>query len=88
MRFLQKINLTGFVSTSASLLTGFLLSQEWGPSCPHRFLGAYKLQYDMSWTPLEDVEKRDTEISLMEKLLNSQTALLSSAEPNFDSLLK
>lgn len=60
--------------------------KEWGPSCPHKFLGAYKLQYDMSWTPLEDVEKQEAEISVMDKLLNSQTALPASAELNFDSL--
>lgn len=60
--------------------------QEWGPSCPHKFLGAYKLQYDMSWTPLEDVEKRDAEIGIMDKLLNQQTALPPASEPNFQGL--
>ncbi|XP_035243304.1 uncharacterized protein C1orf50 homolog [Anguilla rostrata] len=60
--------------------------QEWGPGCPHKFLGAYKLQYDMSWTPLEDVEKRDAEIGIMDKLLNQQTALPPASEPNFQGL--
>ncbi|KAG5835468.1 hypothetical protein ANANG_G00244320 [Anguilla anguilla] len=59
---------------------------EWGPGCPHKFLGAYKLQYDMSWTPLEDVEKRDAEIGIMDKLLNQQTALPPASEPNFQGL--
>ncbi|KAB5537220.1 hypothetical protein PHYPO_G00116340 [Pangasianodon hypophthalmus] len=63
-----------------------LSPKEWGPSCPHKFLGTYKLQYDMSWTPLEDVENREAEISVMDKLLNSQIALPSSAEPNFEGL--
>uniref|UniRef100_A0A3Q2E3P8 Chromosome 1 open reading frame 50 n=1 Tax=Cyprinodon variegatus TaxID=28743 RepID=A0A3Q2E3P8_CYPVA len=49
--------------------------QEWGPSCPHPFLGAFKLQHDMSWTPMEQVEKREAEIAIMDKLLRQQTAL-------------
>jgi len=62
--------------------------QEWGASCPHKFVAAYKLQNDMSWTPIKDVLKRDAEISIMDKLLNQQTALPSSTEPNFENLHK
>ncbi|XP_012678045.1 uncharacterized protein C1orf50 homolog [Clupea harengus] len=62
--------------------------QEWGSSCPHKFLGAYKLQYDMSWTPIDDVEKKDAEIAIMDKLLNQQTALPPCTEPNFHGLSK
>ncbi|KAM4015404.1 uncharacterized protein C1orf50 homolog [Anomaloglossus baeobatrachus] len=60
--------------------------QDWGPSCPHEFLAAYKLQHDMSWTPFENIERRDAEISIIDKLLNDQIALPSSAEPNFKGL--
>lgn len=62
--------------------------QEWGPSCPHQFIGAYKLQYDMSWTPIEDVDKKDSEIAIMDKLLNQQIALPPCSEPNFEGLTK
>ncbi|KAF4790982.1 hypothetical protein TURU_135466 [Turdus rufiventris] len=64
-----------------------LSPKEWGTS-PHEFLGAYKLQHDMSWTPLEDVERRDAEITVLEKLLNRQAALPQSTEPNFQGLTK
>ncbi|XP_051895152.1 uncharacterized protein C1orf50 homolog [Pristis pectinata] len=46
-----------------------LSPKEWGPSCPHEFLGAYKLQHDMSWTPYKEINKRDAEIGLIDKLL-------------------
>ncbi|KAG5274693.1 hypothetical protein AALO_G00139130 [Alosa alosa] len=62
--------------------------QEWGSSCPHKFLGAYKLQYDMSWTPIDDVEKKDAETAIFEKLLNQQAALPACIEPNFDGIAK
>ncbi|KAM4651652.1 uncharacterized protein C1orf50 homolog [Discoglossus pictus] len=63
-----------------------LSPKEWGASCPHEFLAAYKLQHDMSWTPFENIEKRDAEISIIDKLLNHQIALPSCVEPNFRGL--
>ncbi|XP_057701876.1 uncharacterized protein C1orf50 homolog isoform X2 [Corythoichthys intestinalis] len=60
--------------------------KEWGPSCPHLFVGAFKLQHDMSWTPEEDVEKRDADIAMMDKLLTQQTTSPSGMEPNFKGL--
>ncbi|XP_030363991.1 uncharacterized protein C1orf50 homolog [Strigops habroptila] len=64
-----------------------LSPKEWGTS-PHEFLGAYKLQHDMSWTPLEDLERRDAEINILEKLLSRQAALPPCTEPNFQGLTK
>uniref|UniRef100_A0A8C2NCS3 DUF2452 domain-containing protein n=1 Tax=Capra hircus TaxID=9925 RepID=A0A8C2NCS3_CAPHI len=57
--------------------------EEWGTSRPHDFLGAYKLQHDLSWTPYEDIEKQDAKISVVNKLLNQPVALPPSTEPNF-----
>ncbi|KAG7467857.1 hypothetical protein JOB18_018519 [Solea senegalensis] len=60
--------------------------KEWGTSCPHKFVGGFKLQHDMSWTPVDEVEKRDAEIAIMDKLLSQQTALPPCTEPNFNGL--
>ncbi|KAG8434305.1 hypothetical protein GDO86_012619 [Hymenochirus boettgeri] len=62
-----------------------LSPKEWGPSCPHKFLAAYKLQHDMSWTPYENIEKRDAEMNIIDKLLNGQIGL-PSTEPHFRGL--
>ncbi|KAM7139039.1 uncharacterized protein C1orf50 homolog isoform 2-T2 [Macrochelys suwanniensis] len=62
--------------------------KEWGTSCPHEFLGAYKLQHDMSWTSSENIEKRDAEISILDKLLSQQAVLPQCTEPNFQGLTK
>ncbi|KAJ7427379.1 hypothetical protein WISP_07642 [Willisornis vidua] len=64
-----------------------LSPKEWGTT-PHEFLGAYKLQHDMSWTPFEDIERRDAEITSLEKLLTRQAALPPCTEPNFQGLTK
>ncbi|KAJ6658777.1 hypothetical protein lerEdw1_019698 [Lerista edwardsae] len=63
-----------------------LSPKEWGASCPSKFLGAYKLQHDMSWTPSEETEKKDAELNVLEKLLSQQAALPPCSEPNFQGL--
>ncbi|XP_077168660.1 uncharacterized protein C1orf50 homolog [Paroedura picta] len=63
-----------------------LSPKDWGPSCPSEFLGAYKLQHDMSWTPSEDMEQRETELNVLEKLLSRQASLPPCSEPNFQGL--
>ncbi|XP_075995970.1 uncharacterized protein C1orf50 homolog [Genypterus blacodes] len=60
--------------------------QEWGHSCPHQSVDAYKLQHNMSWSPLEEVDKRDAEIAIMDKLLSQQTCLPPHTGPNFRGL--
>lgn len=60
--------------------------EEWGTGCPHDFLGAYKLQHDLSWTPYEDIEKQDAKISMMDKLLSQPMALSPCTEPTFQGL--
>ncbi|XP_003976215.2 uncharacterized protein C1orf50 homolog [Takifugu rubripes] len=60
--------------------------KEWGPSCPHPFINAFKLQHDMSWTPLEQVEKRDAELAIMDKLVSQQASLPPVTGPNFNGL--
>lgn len=45
--------------------------QEWS-DCPHEFLGAYKLEYDMSWTPVEKIEQRNQELAMIDNVLNTQ----------------
>ncbi|XP_047580464.1 uncharacterized protein C1orf50 homolog isoform X1 [Lutra lutra] len=60
--------------------------KEWGTGCPHDFLGAYKLQHDLSWTPYEDIEKHDAKINTVNKLLSQSAALPRSTEPTFQGL--
>ncbi|XP_030078399.1 uncharacterized protein C1orf50 homolog [Microcaecilia unicolor] len=76
-----------YVRESGQRYFSILSPKEWGPSCPHQFLGSYKLQHDMSWTPYDSVEKRDQEISIIDKVLSQQIALPSSREPNFQGLV-
>merc|ERR1712168_81145 len=44
---------------------------EWGKSCPHTFHGSYRLEYDMSWTPLEKRKERDAEEAMVTKVLQA-----------------
>jgi len=60
--------------------------KEWGTGCPHDFLGAYKLQHDLSWTLYEDIEKHDAKINIVDKLLSQPAALPPNTEPTFQGL--
>ena len=57
-----------------------LSPQEWGASCPHEFVGAYKLEYDQSWTSIEEVEEKSQEFALIEKILNAQNAITDASD--------
>ncbi|CAG2244388.1 Uncharacterized protein C1orf50,Uncharacterized protein C1orf50 homolog [Mytilus edulis] len=59
-----------------------LSPEEWGASCPHEFVGAYKLEYDLSWTPIEEVAEKSQEFALIDKILNAQNAIMDSSEFN------
>lgn len=47
--------------------------QEWGNSCPHEFVDAYRLEHDMSWTKEEYIEVKDGELEVINKILHNNT---------------
>merc|ERR1719471_2416485 len=47
--------------------------EEWGDSGPE-FVGGYKLEYDMSWTELQDIERKQNETALIIKILDTNTS--------------
>lgn len=54
--------------SDGSLYWSMLSPEEWGTP-PDAFQGSYRLELDMSWTPVEDVEQRDTIEEPLRKLL-------------------
>lgn len=63
----------------------FFLSQEWGSSCPHEALGAYRLEADMSWTKAEDVERRSKDIAMVDHLLSQEVPAIEYVLPAHDN---
>ena len=49
-------------------------------------MGAYKLEHDMTWTPLENIEQRSQEFALIDKIMNAQKAIVDAEAPNFKGL--
>jgi len=64
-----------YLRESGQKYLSILSPEEWGASCPHEHLGSWRLEYDMSWTPLADVQKKSEHLALMDKVLNSQLAI-------------
>jgi len=48
--------------------------EEWGPGGPE-FVGGYRLEFDMSWTELKDLERRGNEIQMINKILDTSQAV-------------
>ena len=49
-----------------------LSPEEWGAGkCPHEHLGSYQLEYDHSWTPLEQVQKRSKDFEAINRLIDA-----------------
>lgn len=48
---------------------------EWGPSCPHEYLAAYRLEYDNSWIPIKEIEKVDERKALIQQVMNKTLAI-------------
>jgi len=44
--------------------------EEWGAASPE-FVAGYRLEFDMSWTPLKDCDKRSNELMLINKILDT-----------------
>jgi len=44
---------------------------EWGASCPHDYISSHRLEYDMSWTPIEKLQTRDEEEAMVSKILRA-----------------
>lgn len=47
-----------------------LAPQEWGGEPPHRFIGSFQLENDMSWTPLEERDKEKDAEKVLQQLLH------------------
>lgn len=43
--------------------------EEWGGEPPHAFQGSYRLEADMSWTPIDEIDAQDDTRSIIRKLL-------------------
>merc|ERR1712037_395734 len=48
--------------------------EEWGAGGPE-FVGGYRLEFDMSWTELKDLERRGNEIQMINKILDTSQAV-------------
>merc|ERR1712142_224377 len=50
--------------------------EEWGAACPE-YVGGYRLEFDMSWTELKDLDKRGNELALINKILDTNVSDIS-----------
>ncbi|GAU95121.1 hypothetical protein RvY_06796 [Ramazzottius varieornatus] len=61
------------VGRTNSRLFSMLSPQEWGSKCPYQHLGSYKLQHDMSWTPLDQLSTKEQDLHLIQRMVQQHT---------------
>lgn len=76
-----------YMRESGQKYFSILSPEDWGSCCPHKYMGCYKLEYDMSWTPEKDIAKRGADIAIIDKLLSSQANITYDPNPNFDGII-
>lgn len=42
--------------------------EEWGSKCPHEFLGGYRLESDLTWTPTEAIEEKNRQMEAINRI--------------------
>ena len=64
-----------YLRESGQKYMSIMSPSDWGKKCPFEFLGAYRLEYDRSWTPINEIEKRDERAALITQVMNKTLAL-------------
>ncbi len=64
-----------YARADGSRLFSMLGPKEWGGSPPYEFLGSYRLESDMSWTPVEAIEDEARRRQQIEQLLRQNDLL-------------
>ena len=49
------------------------LFQEWGATCPP-YVAGYRLEHDHSWTPVGNMEEKNTANEMIDKILRANAA--------------
>ena len=61
--------------SDGSTYFSMLSPRDWGSSCPHQFLGSYRLEHDQSWTPEEQIDERSRDITAIDRAIHSHSAI-------------
>lgn len=63
-----------YCKADESLYFSMLAPAEWGGTPPHSFVGSYRLESDMSWTPVEEIGRHEPSVQLLNALLNAPSS--------------
>merc|ERR1711987_26720 len=56
--------------------------EEWGPDGPE-FVASYKLNHDHSWTPIDDIDRKDDENAKIDKILRTHQSASNHLQLTF-----
>ncbi|XP_071840514.1 uncharacterized protein C1orf50 homolog [Apostichopus japonicus] len=77
-----------YLRDSGQRYFSILSPDEWGSSCPHEFIGAYRLEYDMTWTLAKDFERRGEEYKIVHQILSKHASLEYFPDSKMEGMVK
>ena len=48
---------------------------DWGAKCPHEYIGSYRLEFDNSWVPINEIKQVDERKALIGQVMNKSLAI-------------
>ena len=61
--------------SDGSTYFSMLSPRDWGSSCPHVFVGSYRLEHDHSWTEADRIDDRSKDINAIDRTIHSHTVI-------------
>ncbi|PIK41693.1 hypothetical protein BSL78_21459 [Apostichopus japonicus] len=77
-----------YLRDSGQRYFSILSPDEWGSSCPHEFIGAYRLEHDMTWTLAKDFERRGEEYKIVHQILSKHASLEYFPDSKMEGMVK
>ncbi|XP_060665856.1 uncharacterized protein C1orf50 homolog [Drosophila nasuta] len=59
-----------------------LSPEEWNHPADQTFKGSYRLEYDLSWTPVDKIREHDDKLKWVERCMNSESSVTAAIDFN------
>jgi len=60
----------------------FYSLKEWNQSVDQTFKGSYRLEYDLSWTPVDKIKEHDEKLKWVDQCLKSESGKTAAIDFN------
>ncbi|KAH8395711.1 hypothetical protein KR222_010261, partial [Zaprionus bogoriensis] len=62
-----------------------LSPEEWNHAVDQKYKGSYRLEYDLSWTPLDKIKEHDEKLKWVEQCMNNESGATAAIDFNINN---